>query len=116
MGVGAVGVVATSWSGVGGLLGVAAVVHGADGASHGYSQMITGEETKSYTETVVSNALQAGGVSPGAADRSAGLIDFTLSVAFSAGAGGKAPGSFSMLLKGGTVSKEAGTGGQGCLK
>ncbi|MFY0254662.1 hypothetical protein ACDQ55_11985 [Chitinophaga sp. 30R24] len=122
MGVGAVGGVATSWTGVGGLLGVAAVVHGADGASHGLSQMITGEETKSYTESLISNSLLAAGVSQGTADRSAGLIDFTLSAAFSAGAGagGKAPGGFSMLLKGGaeggSLSKEAGTGGQGMLK
>lgn len=121
MGVGAVGGVATSWTGVGGFLGAAAVIHGADGAATGFTEMITGEEQQSLTQQAISGTLQATGVSKPVADQTAVAGDLVLSFALSggAGSGGKAPGAFSMVMKGGAgeanvIAKEA-NGGRSML-
>ena len=72
--VGATAGVATSWTGVGAVLGGAALVHGCDVAASGISQMISGEETSSLT----SQGLQAAGVPKETAER----IDVGLSIGF----------------------------------
>ncbi|MBN1208048.1 MAG: AHH domain-containing protein [Myxococcaceae bacterium] len=56
---GAAGGIATSWTGVGAVVGGVAVVHGADVAAAGLTQLLTGEQTSSFT----SRGLQAAGMS-----------------------------------------------------
>lgn len=77
--VGATAGVATSWTGVGAVLGGAALVHGCDVAASGISQMISGEETSSLT----SQGIQAVGVSQETAE----TIDGGISIGLSFGAG-----------------------------
>ena len=77
--VGATAGVATSWTGVGAVLGGAALVHGCDVAASGITQMISGEETSSLT----SQGLQAAGVPKETAER----IDVGLSIGFTFGSG-----------------------------
>ena len=77
--VGATAGVATSWTGVGAVLGGAALVHGCDVAASGISQMISGEETSSLT----SQAMQATGVSPETAE----MIDGCMSMLLTGGSG-----------------------------
>ena len=77
--VGATAGVATSWTGVGAVLGGAALVHGCDVATSGISQMISGEETSSLT----SQAMQATGVSPETAE----MIDGGISIGLTGSAG-----------------------------
>ena len=71
---------ATSWTGVGAVVGGAVAVHGADVASSGFMQLITGEDTSSLT----SKAIQAAGVSKGTAD----AVDNGISIVGSGAAGG----------------------------
>ena len=78
-GIGAVGGVATSWTGAGGVVGGLAVVHGSDVAASGFTQMITGNETSSFT----SQGLQAAGMSKDNAE----LVDGGIGIILSAGAG-----------------------------
>ena len=77
-GVGAVGGAATSWSGIGAVVGGGAVIHGSDVAVSGFTQMITGQESSSLT----SQALQSTGMSKGTAEN----IDAGVSMLFTAGA------------------------------
>lgn len=74
---GASGGAATSWTGVGAVAGAVVFVHGADVASTGLRQIISGEDESSLT----SQAIQAAGVSKPTAD----LIDNGISVAGSLG-------------------------------
>lgn len=76
---GAIGGAATSWTGVGAVVGGGAVVHGCDVAASGFSQMISGQATSSYT----SQLIQATGVSQQTADN----IDGGISILLSGGAG-----------------------------
>lgn len=77
--VGAAGGIATSWTGIGAVAGGLAFVHGADVASAGLNQLITGEETSSFT----SQGLQSLGVS----QQNAELVDAGISIGLTAGAG-----------------------------
>jgi len=70
---------ATSWTGVGAVAGGVVAVHGIDVALSGARQLISGEETSSFT----SQGLQAAGVSKDNAE----LIDSAISIVGSAGAG-----------------------------
>ncbi|MCD9574165.1 RHS repeat domain-containing protein [Flavobacterium soyae] len=79
---GTAGGIATSWTGVGGVVGGVVDVHGADVAGSGLSQLITGEDTSSLT----SQAIQSTGVSKGTAD----AIDEGISIVGSGAAGGVA--------------------------
>ncbi|MEJ7736056.1 MAG: RHS repeat-associated core domain-containing protein [Chitinophagaceae bacterium] len=90
MAVGAVGGAATSWTGVGAVLGGAAVVHGADVVSSGLSQIFSGTETKTFTEQGISKCLQATGVSIATSNTIAGYTDAGISIALTAGAGSAA--------------------------
>ena len=85
MGIGAATGLATSWTGVGALGGGLIVAHGADGASAGLTQLLTGKETQSYTEQGISKGLQKIGVSKGNADVAAGYADGTIGILLSAG-------------------------------
>nr|WP_255724382.1 putative toxin [Terrimonas ginsenosidimutans] len=87
MAAGAAGGVLTSWTGVGAVVGGAAVVHGADNTAAGFTQLFTGKETKTFTEQGISKGLQATGVSEQTANTAAGYIDGGLSIALSAGSG-----------------------------
>jgi RHS repeat-associated protein len=78
--VGVVGGTATSWTGVGAVVGGAVAVHGADVAGSGLSQLISGEDTSSLT----SQAIQSAGVSKGTAD----AIDGGISIVGSGAASG----------------------------
>ncbi|MDX2048317.1 MAG: DUF6443 domain-containing protein [Chitinophagaceae bacterium] len=86
-GVGAVGGIVTSWTGVGAIAGGAAVLHGSDVAASGFTQLWTGKETQSFTEQGISNGLEALGVSPDNAGTIAGYADGGISIGLSAGAG-----------------------------
>ena len=75
---GATGGALTSWTGVGAVVGGAVAVHGADVAASGFMQMVTGENTSSFT----SRAIQSAGVSKETAD----TIDAGISIVGTAGA------------------------------
>jgi hypothetical protein len=62
-------------------------VHGLDGLSAGLTQLFTGEETKSYSEKGIRNALQKAGVSKENADIYAVYGDAGISMALTAGSG-----------------------------
>ena len=83
---------ATSWTGVGAVAGGAVAVHGFDVAYSGARQLISGEETSSFT----SQGLQAAGVSKTKAD----LIDAGISAVGSLGAGA--------LARAGTTAAQTG--------
>lgn len=93
MAVGAVGGAATAWTGGGTVLGGLAVVHGADVVSSGFSQMISGTETKTFTNQGIGKGLQATGVSPQTANTVAGYTDASVSIFLTAGSGAAANGS-----------------------
>ena len=76
--VGVIGGVATSWTGAGGIVGGIALIHGSDVAASGFSQMITGRETSSFT----SQGLQFSGMSKGTAD----TVDAGVSMLLTGGA------------------------------
>lgn len=86
MGVGATTGTAYSWTGVGGLLGGAAFVHGADVSSHGFTEMITGEPAPTYTQQLVSRGLRLGGMPVDKANLVAEFMDAAASIALTAGA------------------------------
>ena len=75
---GSTGGALTSWTGVGAVVGGAVAVHGADVAASGFMQMVTGENTSSFT----SRAIQSAGVSKETAD----TIDAGISIIGTAGA------------------------------
>jgi RHS repeat-associated protein len=102
--VGAVGGAATSWTGVGAVVGGAAVVHGADNFAAGLTQLFSGNSKQTFTEQGISKGLQATGFSPQTANTVAGYTDAGVSIALTAGAGAAANGS-----KVGKVSKSAST-------
>lgn len=77
---GVIGGGASSWTGVGAVVGGAVAVHGADVAGSGLSQLISGEDTSSLT----SQAIQTTGVSKGTAD----AIDGGISIVGSGAASG----------------------------
>ena len=79
--VGGVGGVVTSETGVGAAVGYAVLVHGADNMSAGINQMVTGEETTTFTEKTLSKSLQYAGVNQGSADYYAGYGNAMLSIA-----------------------------------
>ena len=87
MTVGATGGAATSWTGVGAVLGGAAVVHGADVTQSGLMQFITGEETQSFTQQGISKGLETAGLSEEKADEIAGYADAGVSMLLTFGAG-----------------------------
>lgn len=97
-GAGALGGAATSWTGVGGVVGAGVFVHGADVAGSGLSQLISGEDTSSLT----SKAIQSTGVSKGTAD----AIDAGISIAGSAGAGSIANASKTTAVSSGITKAE----------
>jgi RHS repeat-associated protein len=76
---GAAGGAASSWTGVGAVVGGAVAIHGSDVASSGFMQMVTGENTSSLT----SKAIQSTGVSKNTAEN----IDAGISILGTAGAG-----------------------------
>ena len=83
--VGGVGGAATSWTGVGAVLGGAAIIHGADVASSGFSQMWSGEETQSFTSQGISKGLQATGISVQTSNNVAGYADGAVSILLTGG-------------------------------
>ncbi|PSL45301.1 hypothetical protein CLV51_1043 [Chitinophaga niastensis] len=85
--VGAAVGVFTSWTGVGAVVGGAVVVHGADVASHGLTELITGEDAATYTQQGISMGLRSVGVSPQVANTAAGYTDALISLGLSMGAG-----------------------------
>ncbi len=91
--VGAVGGAATSWTGIGAVVGGAAVVHGADNFAAGLTQLFSGNSTQTFTEQGISKGLQATGVSQQTANTVAGYADFGIGIALTAGAGAAANGS-----------------------
>lgn len=91
--VGAVGGAATSWTGIGAVVGGAAVVHGADVVSSGFSQMFSGQETKTFTEKGISKGLQTVGVSEQKANTVATYTDVGISTVLTVGSGAAANGS-----------------------
>lgn len=99
MAVGGAGGTATSWTGVGAVLGGAAVVHGADVASAGFTQLITGEEATTFTQRGISKGLQFTGVSKTTSDAAAGYADASLSIILSAGAVMAKDGTFAALQR-----------------
>ena len=76
---GATGGAASSWTGVGGVVGFGVALHGSDVASSGFMQMVTGDNTSSFT----SRAIQRTGVSRNTAEN----IDAGISIVGTAGAG-----------------------------
>jgi hypothetical protein len=87
MGAGAVGGVATSWTGVGAVVGGLAVAHGADNVAAGFSQLFSGTETKTFTEQGISKGLEAAGVSQETASSVAGYADSGLGLLLTGGSG-----------------------------
>ena len=79
--------VATAWTGIGAVTGGVVTVHGLDGLSAGLTQLITGKETRSYSEQGLSKALQKPGVSKENADIYAAYGNAALSMFFTGGAG-----------------------------
>jgi RHS repeat-associated protein len=76
--VGVVGGVATSWTGVGAVVGVVATVHGADDFQAGVRQLWTGEETESLTYKGLKTVSKAAGASDKTASRIATGGDIAL--------------------------------------
>lgn len=70
---------ATSWTGAGAVVGGLAVVHGSDVAASGFTQMIIGNKTSSFT----SQGLQSAGMSKNNAE----LVDGGIGIFLSVGAG-----------------------------
>jgi|GEM_PF-1340014 len=93
MGVGAVGGAVTSWTGVGAVVGGAAVVHGADVTVSGFKQMWNGTQSQTLTEQGISAGLQAAGVSPQTSNTVAGYTDGVISIALTGGASSVASGT-----------------------
>ncbi len=89
-GAGAAFGIATSWTGIGGVAGGAVFLHGADVASSGFTQLWTGQETKSFTEQGISKGLQAAGVSANKANTIASYTDAGISIVGSGYAAGAA--------------------------
>jgi RHS repeat-associated protein len=97
---------ATSWTGVGAVGGALVAAHGLDVAISGARQMVSGEDTSSFT----SQAMQAAGVSKGKAD----LVDAGVSIVGSLGAGvatKAAARGATALARAGTAAKTAETAG-----
>ena len=84
---GALGGAASSWTGIGAVVGGAAVVHGADVTSSALMQLWTGKETTTFTEKGISKSLVLLGVSKSKADAAASYTDGGISMVLSAGAG-----------------------------
>ena len=84
--VGAVGGGATSWTGIGAVVGGAAVVHGADNFAEGISQFFSGNSTQTFTEQGISKGLQVTGVSPQNANSIASYSDAGIGIVLSTGA------------------------------
>ncbi len=83
---GAIGGAASSWTGIGAVVGGAAVVHGADVTSTGFKQMWTGEDAQTLTAQGISGGLQTAGVSETTANAVSSYMDTGLSIALTAGA------------------------------
>lgn len=88
MGAGAVIGLGASWTGVGAVVGVAAVVHGADGVSAALQQLWTGQDTKTLTSTGIAEGLKASGVDADKANAIAEIADAGVGLALSAGMAG----------------------------
>ncbi len=116
MAAGATGGAATSWTGVGAVVGGIAVVHGADVASSGLTQLWTGNETQSFTEQGISTGLQTAGVSKNTANTVASYTDASISIVLTAGTASrpmlKVPNSavVSTAVKGGSWVAESTVG------
>jgi RHS repeat-associated protein len=96
---GAVGGAATSWTGVGAVVGVVAVVHGADDVQAGLRQLWTGEETESLTYKGIKASAKAAGASENTASTIATFSDIGLSFV------GGGAGSFKLFSRGGKVAE-----------
>jgi hypothetical protein len=94
MGIGVTGGVASSWTGIGGVLGGLTVIHGADVSASGLQELLYGEETPTLTQQGISSGLQVAGVSKAKADYTASFIDAGLGIALSGGAGAAKNGSY----------------------
>jgi len=79
--------VTTAWTGFGAVTGGAIAVHGLDGLSAGLTQLITGKETRSYSEKEISKGFQKAGISKENADIYAAYGNDALSMALTGGAG-----------------------------
>jgi RHS repeat-associated protein len=77
----------TSWTGIGAVVGAAAVVHGADQFSAALMQLTTGKTTQSFTEQGIQGGLEIAGVSKENARTIAPYADAGVSIALSGGAG-----------------------------
>jgi hypothetical protein len=94
MTLGALGGGATSWTGIGAVLGALAVAHGADGASHGLTELITGEEAPTYTAQGISKGLQYTGVSKDNANLAGNYGDMAIGLALTVGTSAVKDGTF----------------------
>jgi hypothetical protein len=88
---GAVGGLATSWTGIGAVAGGIAVVYGADVTSSGLSQMLSGEETQTLTAQGISSGLQAFGVEENTANVAANTVDASIGIAMTGLSGNAIP-------------------------
>jgi hypothetical protein len=79
--------VATSWTGIGAVVGGAAVIHGADAAAAGIMELWTGKSQKPLTEQGIGQGLQAVGVPEQKANMVTGYADAAISIGLTIGAG-----------------------------
>lgn len=82
----ATGEAATSWTGVGAVVGGAAVIHGFDVTYHALSEVVTGEEQPTLIQQSVATGLSLAGMSKPTANTVAGFVDGSISIAITGGA------------------------------
>ena len=104
---GAAAGVLTSWTGAGAVAGGVVFFHGADVASAGFTQLVTGQETKSFTEKGIKKGLTSAGVSEEKADVAAAYADMTISVVGTGGAGAIRTGAPLKVTKAPKISANA---------
>jgi len=91
---GVAGGIASSWTGVGAVIGGIAVVHGADDLQVGVRQLWTGEETESFTYKGIKASAKLVGADENTANSIAAWTDIGLSFV---GGGAGAAGSFKLI-------------------
>jgi hypothetical protein len=104
MAVGATFGVLTSWTGLGAVLGAAAVVHGADEFSAAMMEIVTGETTQSFAEKGIQGGLEIAGVSRENAAMIAPYANAGVGIALTGGAGA-AKASITIAKTSSTVSE-----------
>ena len=80
---GITGGIATSWTGIGGVVGGVAVLHGLDDIQAGFRQVYSGENVNNFTTTTISNSAQSLGINPNTSETIAEYSDLGLSFVMS---------------------------------